>query len=121
MLFRSNLVYLSAMLLAAGLLMFSCAWSAHPDQLTVHVPPHCSKILHVSTCVPGAPSADVTLDDRGIGKTSLCPATDHSVQVEVIRTDRHYTLAVPAVHVQRTGDGLATSIEAELPSDTLDH
>jgi hypothetical protein len=118
-LFRSNLVYLSGMLLATGSLMFSCAWSAHPDQLTVHVPRHCSK-LHLATCVPGASPADVTVDERGIGKTSLCPATDHSVQIEVIRIDHHYTVAAPAVHVQRTGDGLATSIEAELPSDSLD-
>lgn len=99
--------------------MFSCALSTHPDQLTVRVPPHCSARLHVATCVPGAPQADVNVDEQGMGKTSLCPATDHSVQIEVIRIDRHYTLAAPAVHVQRTGDGLATSIEAELPSDTL--
>jgi hypothetical protein len=99
--------------------MFSCAWSAHPDQLTVHVPPHCSKSLHLVACVPGAPVADVSVDDNGLGKTSLCPATDHSVQIDLVRTDHHYTLAAPAVHVQRTGDGLATSIDAELPSDAL--
>lgn len=119
MLFRSNIVCLSAALLATALLMFSCAWSTHPDQLTVHVPPQCPKRLHVVTCVPGAPQADVNVDEQGMGKTSLCPATDHPVQLEVIRIDRHYTLAAPAVHVQRTGDGLATSIEAELPADTL--
>jgi hypothetical protein len=119
-LFRSNLVYLSFALLATGLLTFSCAWSTHPDQLTVRVPPHCPKRLHVVTCVPGAPRADVSVDDQGLGKTSLCPATDHSVQIEVIRIERHYTVPAPAVHVQRTGDGLATSIEAELPSETLD-
>ena len=119
MVFRPNLVYLSAALLATGLLMFSCAWSTHPDQLTVHVPPHCPKVLHLATCVPGAPAAEVTVDEQGSGKTSLCPASDHSVQIEVIRIDRHYKLDRPAVQIQRTGDGLATSIEAEIPSDIL--
>jgi hypothetical protein len=115
--FRPN--HLSAALLGSALLMFSCAWSTHPDQLIVHVPPRCPKVLHVATCVPGAPTADVTVDEQGSGKTSLCPATDHSVQIEVIRIDQHYKLDVPSVHIQRTGDGLATSIEAELPADVL--
>ncbi len=95
--------------------MLSCASSSHPNQLTIHVPPRCSKVLHVDTCVHGAPEADVNVDEQGLGKTSLCPAADHSVRVEVIKVDAHYRLAEPAVHIRRTGDGLATSIEAELP------
>jgi len=111
---RSNLVYLSAGFLGTAFLMLSCASSSHPDQLIVHVPQHCSG-LHVATCVSGAPSADVTVDEQGLGKTSLCPGVDHTVEVEIVGTNRHYKMMPPEVHIQRTGDGLATSIEAQLP------
>jgi len=94
--------------------MLSCASSSHPDQLTVHVPQHCSGV-HVATCVTGAPSADVTVNEQGLGKTSLCPGTNHTVEIEVVGDNRHYKLMSPEVHIQRTGDGIATSIEAQLP------
>jgi hypothetical protein len=114
---RSNLVYLSATLLAAVLLMLSCAASSHPDHMIVHVPQHCSSVLHVDTCISGAPNDDVTVNEQGVGKTSLCPGTSHTVEIEVVRMDRHYRLVNSAVHIRRTGDGMATSVEAELPAE----
>jgi hypothetical protein len=111
---RSNLVYLSAGFLGAAFLMLSCASSSQPDQLKVHVPQHCSGV-HVATCVSGAPSVDVTVDEQGVGKTSLCPGANHTVEIEVVGDNRHYKLMSPEVHIQRTGDGIATSIEAQLP------
>jgi hypothetical protein len=94
--------------------MLSCASSSHPDHLKVHVPQHCPGV-HLATCVSGAPSADVTVNEQGLGKTSLCPAVDHAVEIEVVEDTRHYKLLSSEVHIQRTGDGIATSIEAPLP------
>ena len=95
--------------------MLSCASSSNPDHLAVHIPPRCPNLLHVDTCVAGAPHQDVTVDEQGHGKTSLCPGVDHSVEIEVIGIGRHYKLVSPEVHIRRTGDGMATSLEAELP------
>jgi hypothetical protein len=107
-------VYLSAGFLATVFLLLSCASSSHPDQLIVHVPRHCPE-LHVATCVAGAPTADVTVNDQGMGKTSMCPGANHTVEIEIVGDNRHYKLMSPEVHIQRTGDGIATSIEAQLP------
>jgi hypothetical protein len=112
---RSNLPYLSFAFLVAVFLMLSCGASLHPDQLTVHVPSHFSGNMRVSTCVAGAPDGEVTLDEQGLGKTSLCPAVNHSVEIEVIGSDRNYKLSSSEVRILRTGDGLATSIEAHIP------
>jgi len=71
--------------------------------------------MHVSTCVTGAPAGEITLDEQGLGKTSLCPAVDHSVEIEVIRTDRRFKLNSAEVRILRAGDGISTSIEAQLP------
>jgi hypothetical protein len=112
---NSNLVCLSAVLLGTAFTMLSCASSSHPDQLKVHVPEQFSGTIHVDTCTKGTPSGEVTVDAKGLGKTSLCPAPDHSVEIEVIRADREYKISAPEVHIQRTGDGIATSIEVHLP------
>lgn len=69
----------------------------------------------MATCVPGAPPADVTVNEQGMGKTSLCPGVNHTVEIEVLENSRHYKLVSQEVHIQRTGDGIATSIEAQLP------
>jgi hypothetical protein len=115
MLMPSNLVGFSAGVLGAALSMLSCASSAPPDRLTVHVPAQRnSSILHVDTCVSDAPGKEVYVDERGIGKTSLCPASEHTVDVEVVEGDRHQKLASPDVLIRRTGDGIATSIEAPI-------
>jgi hypothetical protein len=106
---------LSAAFLGTGFLMLSCASSLRPDPLTVHVPGQFSGTLHVSTCVSSAPAGEITVDDRGLGKTALCPAVDRTVEIEVIASDRQYRLAAADVRIERTGDGIATSIEASLP------
>jgi hypothetical protein len=112
---RSNVVYLSVAVLGIAFVMLSCAPSSQPDQLIVHVPDHFSGMLHIQTCVNGAPTGEITVDSQGAGKTVLCPASDHTVEIEVVATDRHFKLVTPEVQVRRTGDGLATSIEAKLP------
>jgi hypothetical protein len=112
---RSNLLYLSSAVLGTLFWMLSCGASLQPDQLTVHVPKMFSGNMHVSTCVAGAPAGEVTLDEQGLGKTSLCPAVNHTVEIEVIRTDRRYKLNSAEVRILRTGDGISTSLEAQLP------
>jgi hypothetical protein len=112
---RSNLLYISFAVLGTLFWMLSCGASFHPDQLTVHVPKALSGSIHVSTCVAGAPAGEVTLDEHGLGQTSLCPAVDHSVEIEVIKTDRRYKLNSTDVRIIRAGDGISTSIEAQLP------
>ncbi len=95
--------------------MLSCASSLPSDHLAVHVPDHFSGSVHISACVTGSPAGEITVDDQGLGKTSLCPAIDHTVEIEVIGTGRHFKLIAPEVRISRTGDGIATSIEAQLP------
>jgi hypothetical protein len=112
---RSNLLYISTAVLVTLFWMLSCGASLHPDQLTVHVPKALSGSIHVSTCVAGAPAGEVTLDEQGLAKTSLCPAVDHSVEIEVIGADRRYKLNSTDVRILRAGDGISTSIEAQLP------
>ena len=112
---RPNLVYLSSAVVGVAFLMLSCASSSQPDQLIVHVPDHFSGLLHIQTCVNGAPGGEITVDSQGLGKTVLCPASDHTVEIEVVASDRHFKLVAPEVQVRRTGDGLATSIEVQLP------
>jgi hypothetical protein len=113
---RSSLVYLSSAVLAVAFLMLSCAWSSHPDELTVRDAAHFQGMVHVDTCVSGAPSQDITLDAKGMGKTSLCPAADHTVEIDLVEDGRHYKIAANQVHIQRTGDGMATSLEVKLPA-----
>lgn len=112
---RSNLLYISSAVLGTLFWMLSCGASLHPDQLTVYVPKTFSGSMHVSTCVAGAPAREVTLDERGSGQTSLCPAIDHSVELEVVRSDRHFKLNSTEVRILRAGDGISTSIEVQLP------
>jgi hypothetical protein len=111
---RSNLPYLSLAFLATVFLMLSCGARLHPDQLVVHVPSHFSGSMRISSCVAGTPAGEVTLDERGLGQTSLCPAVNHSVEIEIIGSDRSYKLSSSEVHILRTGDGIATSIEAQI-------
>jgi len=93
--------------------MLSCASKTEPDHLTVHAPSHFAGNLHVDTCVNGAPAADITVDQNGTGKTSLCPAVDHQVEIEVMEDQQHYKLVARDVRIRRTGDGLATSLEVQ--------
>ena len=110
---RPSLVYLSAALVGTAFLMLSCASKTEPDHLTVHAPSHFAGIVHVDTCVNGAPAADIAVDQNGAGKTSLCPAVDHQVEIEVIEDQQHFKLVAHDVRVRRTGDGIATSVEAQ--------
>jgi hypothetical protein len=112
---RSNLVCVLALLLSGALWMLSCGSSTPPDRLTIHLTAHHSApLVHVDACVSGAPAPEVYIDEHGLGKTSVCPAANHNVEVDIVDGDRRYRLTAEKVQVRRTGDGLATSVEAQL-------
>jgi hypothetical protein len=115
MLMRSSLVCLCVLLLSSAMWMLSCASSAAPERLTVHASATVNLVvLHIDTCVSGASASEVYLDEKGRGKTSLCPDAGHTVELEVIEASRSYRVAPRQVQIQRTGDGIATSVEAKL-------
>jgi hypothetical protein len=95
-------------------LVLSCASSQPPQTLTVHIAPGFTGTIHVSTCVASAPAADVSTDIDGAGQTSACPARNASVAIAVVRGHQQYTIGPEKVTVLRTGDGLATSIQASI-------
>ena len=111
---RSKLPHLSIVLLGAAVLLLSCGSSLHPAQLTVHVPAHFSGSVDIKTCVAGAPAGEVTLDEKGSGNTSLCPGANHFVEIDMITADGRFKLDSSEVRILRTGDGFATSIQAQI-------
>ena len=112
---RSNLVCFLVALAGGALWMLSCGSSSPAHRLTVHLPQHKNtRVLHVDTCISGASANEVYVNEQGIGKTSLCPAADHAVDIEVVEGDRRYRVASEQVQIRRTGDGIATSVEAQI-------
>ena len=109
---RPNLVYLSAALVGTAFLMLSCASKTEPDHLTVHAPSHFAGIVHVDTCVNGAPAADIAVDQNGAGKFAVSRRRSPA-EIEVIEDQQHFKLVAHDVRVRRTGDGIATSVEAQ--------
>jgi hypothetical protein len=95
-------------------LMLSCGSSLRPEQLSVYVPEHYQGPVHIDACVPNAPAKEITVSTSGAGATSLCPANNRGVELQIIEKERQYKVAVNEVRIGRTGDGLATSIEAQL-------
>jgi hypothetical protein len=65
-------------------------------------------------CVNGASGNEVLLDENGKGKTALCPAADDRVEIEVVGSDHDRKLGAEEVRIQRAGDGMATSVEANV-------
>jgi hypothetical protein len=111
---HSNIQYVSLLGLAAIFMMFSCASRTPPYPMTVHVPAHFSGKIHIMACAGDASMTEVSVDERGEGKTALCPALDHTVEMEVTDGDRRINVPASEVHISRTGDGIATSIEAQI-------
>jgi len=100
--------------LFAIFLMLSCGSARPPKQILVRAQPDYSGTVHLDVCVKNSPADDISLDAQGIGTTSLCPSADERIQITVIRGSQAITIAPPDVHVSRTGDGIATSVETNL-------
>jgi hypothetical protein len=111
---RSRIVQLLAAQSAAIFLMLSCASSQPSQRLTVHVAPGFVGPLHLSTCVPSASASDISANSAGMGETSACPSRETGVTIVVVRGEQQSSLAPGDVSILRTGDGIATSIRAEV-------
>jgi len=100
--------------LSAIFLMLSCGSASPPKQLLVRVPPGYAGTVHIEVCVNNSPADDISLDAQGIGSTSLCPSANGRIQITILRGSQTIAIAPSEVHVSRTGDGLATSVETNL-------
>lgn len=110
----SHLPFLSSVVLGTSFLLLSCGSSLGPAQLTVHLPEHYNGPLHINACMPKAPDKEITVDAQGVGATSVCPDSNTGVELQIIQNDRQYKITEKEVHILRTGDGIATSIEAQV-------
>ena len=100
------------MFLCVSLLLASCAAKSAPLQINCVTLAKVSGHVHLVPCSPQA-SNPVQLDDAGSGATSACPQ-DNNVEL-VVNRDGQPTFILPdQVHVQRTGDGIAVAIDADL-------
>jgi hypothetical protein len=111
---RSRIPQLLAVQSAAIFLMLSCASSQPSQRLTVHVAPGFVGPLHLGTCVPSASASEISANSAGMGETSACPSRETGVTIVVVRGEQQYSLAPGDVSILRTGDGIATSIRAEV-------
>jgi hypothetical protein len=68
--------------------------------------------VHLVPCSPEASSL-VELDDAGAGATSACPK-DNNVELVVSHNGQPTFILPDQVHVQRSGDGIAVAIDADL-------
>lgn len=64
--------------------------------------------------MPQAPAKEITVDTQGLAATSVCPDSNTRVELHIIQNDRQYLIPEKEVHILRTGDGIATSIDAQL-------
>jgi hypothetical protein len=111
---RSNVPLLLGVQIGALSLMLSCASSHPPERFTVRVQPEFTGTVHIQTCVQPAPATDLVIDNQGAGATSACPSSDATVELTVLRGDQRYVIAAQDVSIDRTGDGIPTSIKAEI-------
>lgn len=109
-----NVPLLFAVQIGAISLMLSCASSNPPERFTVRVAAEFTGTLHISTCVQSAPATDLTIDNQGVGATSACPSPNATVELTVLRGDQKYTITAPDISISRAGDGISTSIKAEI-------
>jgi hypothetical protein len=98
--------------LCVSVLLASCAAKPAPLQINCVTLAKVSGHVHLVPCSRQA-SNPVQLDDAGSGVTAACPK-DNNVELVVIR-DGQPTFVLPdQVHVQRSGDGIAVAIDADL-------
>jgi hypothetical protein len=95
-------------------LLLSCASTQPSPQIKVRVSPGFAGTIHLAACVPSAPATDISTDAQGNGSTSVCPGAGRSVAIVVVRADGEYTVALKDVSISRAGDGIATTINAQV-------
>jgi hypothetical protein len=105
---------LLALQIGAVFLLLSCGSNQASERLRVHVAQGFAGTIHLAACVSSAPATDISTDAQGTAATSVCPRTDGAVAIVVIRGGRESTVAPEDISVSRTGDGIATSIKAQI-------
>ena len=98
--------------LCVSVLLASCAAKPAPLQINCVTLAKVSGHVHLVPCSRQA-SNPVQLDDAGSGVTSDCPK-DNNVELVVIRDGQPTFILPDQVHVQRSGDGIAVAINADL-------
>ena len=98
--------------LCVSVLLASCAAKSAPLQINCVTGDKISGHVHLVPCSPEASSL-VELDDAGTGATSACPK-DNNVELVVSRNGQPTFILPDQVHVQRSGDGIAVAIDADL-------
>jgi hypothetical protein len=88
-----------------------------PKELAVNVPHNFSGALHIHVCEKNAPENNITVDDRGEGSTSMCLGKDEKVELRIVGKDRPEVIPANLVTINRTGDGIPTSLEAKIQAD----
>ena len=111
---RSFVPRLLILQLSGIFLLLSCGSVRAPLRIRVHVAPGFAGTMRLAACVSGAPADEIAVDAQGMANTSACPGPDRSVTVVVVEGSREYTAAPGDVSIPRTGDGIATSIEARI-------
>jgi len=94
--------------------LLSCGLANPPQRLTLRVDPGFRGRVHISTCVQSAPAAEITADSQGAAATSICPTSDQAVELVVVRAGQSHKITAQEISVLRTGDGIPTSIQADV-------
>jgi hypothetical protein len=100
-----------------GCLMVSCGLGRAPKELTVAVPHNFSGSLHIHMCDDNAPENNITANDKGEVSTSTCLGKNEEVQLRIVGKDGIEVIPANLVRIDRTGDGIATVVEAKITAD----
>jgi hypothetical protein len=98
----------------AVFLLLSCASTRPPQRQRVRVVPGFSGTLQLTPCAAVAPVAEISADANGAANTAICPSADGGVVIVVVQGNREYTAAPQDIAIQRTGDGIPTSITVRM-------
>ena len=107
---------LTTLLLAtvfAASLLYSCGAKQAPREIKVTVPEGFSGEINLDPCAAG-PTAEVTVNARGVASTSACPRAGETITLTVVKGAQKYRIPSNEVTIQRAGDGLPVAIKARV-------
>jgi hypothetical protein len=99
--------------LMISLSLASCGAQNAPTRVTVQTADTFAGPIHLTPCVQSAPDP-VQLDSHGNGNTAACPAAD-DVEIVLVKPGGTTYITRERVKIGRTGDGIAVTINANLP------
>jgi len=98
--------------IAISLLLASCASEGLPTTITVKVAGAYSGGIYLKLCQEGGKEPAV-IDAQGNGETSVCP--NGRIAIVVLRQASRVYITPEQVKVDRTGDGIAVAVRANVP------